>query len=124
MNKDQKIKPSSKTLKLELIYGLIHGFAVGTLLESAIPFSHGLIVGLTLVIVLSLVSEADIKLFPLGFVFFFILSGTSGLVFVTNLWALLLDNPDFVMFDLVSSGIALLIIQVVGWTMVWRLRNG
>jgi len=128
MNKEKFKKELQNGLIAGLLAGLIFALLLvsmdqSTVIELSAGVFYGFIGGLALMFIASLFMGL------LG-VSGVLLVGLSGgysfglaITFATNLIALLLDNPDFVMFDLVSSGIALLIIQVVGWTIVWRLRN-
>ena len=50
---------------------------------------------------------------------------TCGLTitFTTQLIALITSNPNFVMFDLIISGIIILVIEIIGWYYFYKLKG-
>ncbi len=83
------------TLFCMLICVIISIANTGILIESLIyGLAHGLVIGL-----------------------YFGLS----LLFIIQLIVFFTSNPEFVMFDLVVSGILVIIFQAVGWYYVWKL---
>jgi len=49
------------------------------------------------------------------------LIGGLMITFTTQLIALLTSNPEFAMFDLIVSGILIILIQTIGWYYFYKL---
>jgi len=45
------------------------------------------------------------------------------ITFTTQLIALLTSNPEFVMFDLVVSLVLIIVVEVIGWIIVKKLKE-
>ena len=88
-----------------LVYGLVFGLIAGLIAGLVYGLIAGLVFGLVFGLVYGLVA---------GLV--------AGLVviFTTQLIALITSNPEFIMFDLIVSGLLILVIQIVGWIVVWK----
>ena len=51
------------------------------------------------------------------------LIGGLTITFTTQLIALISQNPEFVMNDLISSGLLIIIIQSIGWLIIKNLAH-
>jgi len=87
-----------------LVVGLIHGLVVGLFVGLVVGLIHGLVAGLVYGLVAGLVAGLVIGL-------------------VTQVVAYFTSNPLFSAFDLWGCLILLIIVQIVGWIMVYKLKG-
>jgi len=109
-------KEKLQDIKEGLIYGLISGLIIGLICE----LICGLIVGLIGGLIGGLISGLIIGL--IGGLIYGLISGLM-IIFITQLIALITSNPEFVMSNLIFSGILILVIQAIGWIAVVKLRD-
>jgi len=109
-------------IKDGLVVGLVSGLVVGIA-----GLIAGLVDGIIIGIIIGLVFGLVVGL-AAGFIAGLAV-GIAGLVvglsftFTTQLIGLITSNPKFMMFDFIVSGILLILILVVGWSLICRIKK-
>ena len=120
MNKKEVREQTKDALFSGLVYGLIAGLLVGLFIGLVYGAVDGLHRGLITGLILGLIFEFILGLIR-GISVGFILSLST--LIGTQLIALVTNNPEFAMFDLVISLVLLVVAQLVGWSLYFKLKH-